>query len=248
MRSWKIDQENPLGIKSKKDWVITFLFAFLIVYAISTRFSRQVDNWLFNFTPAFFSDWNQLKSYGNWLITIPVMTFLTEIVLFIYRKSRKVKLLTLAGAMVLCLGVFFGYQLHSSLVVSVMDRKEPEGVNFDVRMGDGSWKQAELSAAEKEELVSLCKSLRPLLEEEQKELYAAYKNSEGDWFMNADEIRIHYPKQYGHDFILNVRIYDGHIYVRKGYNEKQKELITFYEDNGLLEAVERIRVYPSLME
>lgn len=243
----KIDKNNPLGIKNKRDWFIACAFTFLIVYAISTRLSWRVDNWLFNFTPDLFTNMNQLRSYGNWLITIVVMAVIVEAVLLVYRKIWKVKIWVFmsvfATAVVLWLGVFFGYQLHSRLVVSVIDTEQP--VSFGISQGvykeDAYIYGDSLTPEEKEKLLELCKTLQPVGEEEQERLYREYKDSDGDWFMNAAKIGFRYPVKYGHDFHFNIRIYDGNIYVRKGYNEKQKDLIVFFEDNGLLQVVEELK-------
>ena len=243
----KIDKNNPLGIKNKRDWFIACGFTFLVVYAISTRFSQKMDDWLFNFTPDFFTNMNQLRSYGNWLITIAVMAVIVEAVLLLYRKIWKVKPWIFVGvfatAVVLWLGVFFGYQLHSRLVVSVIDTEQP--VSFGISLGFGAQETyiqgTSLTAEETEQLLELCKTLQPVGEEEQERLYREYKDSDSDWFMNATEIGFRYPVKYGHDFHFNIRIYDGNIYVRKGYNEKQKELIVFFEDNGLLQMVEELK-------
>lgn len=243
----KIDKDNPLGIKHKRDWFIACAFTFLVVYAISTRFSQKVDDWLFNFTPDFFTNMNQLRSYGNWLITIAVMAVIVEAVLLLYRKIWKVKLWVFGGvfatAVVLWMGVFFGYQLHSRLVVSVIDTEQPVsfGINSCLDSREVYIQGTSLTEEETEQLIELCKSLQPVDEAKQEELYQAYKDSDGDWFMNAEEISFRYPVKYGHDFHFNIRIYDGNIFVRKGYNEKQKELIVFFEDNGLLQMVEELK-------
>lgn len=243
----KINKNNPLGIKNKRDWFIAFAFTFLVVYAISTRFSHRVDNWLFNFTPDFFTNMNQLRSYGNWLITIVAMAVIVEVVLLMYRKIRKVKLWVFVGvfvaAVVLWLGVFFGYQLHSKLVVSVIDTEQPVGFGIDPGMDseEAYIQGTSLTIEEKERLLELCKTLQPVDETEQERLYREYKESDGAWFIEAEEVGFRYPVKYGHDFIFNIRIYDGNIYVRKGYNEKQQELIVFFEDNGLLRMVEDLK-------
>ena len=246
MSKWKFDKNNPLGIKTKRDWFIAFAFTFLVVYAVSTGFSQQIDNWLFNFTPDFFTNMNQLNSYGNWLITITVMMMVVEVVCFLYRKIWNIKPLIFAGVfvgtLVLWLGVFFGYQLHSRLVVSVIETESPTGVTISYGHPECKYMQGSLFTEEEtEELIEYCKSLQPVGNEEQEQLYQAYKASEGDWFMNADEISFRYPMRWGHDFQFMIRFYDGNIFVRKGYNEKQEELIVFFEDNGLIQVLEKLK-------
>lgn len=210
---------------NKKDWCIAIFLTLLIVYAVASRFSFRVDRWLINFSPDELTDLNELRSYGAWLITIPIIALLAEGVLFLYKKTWKAKLLLSLGAVLAWVLIFAGYQLHARLVVSVVNTEKPISVRMDGET---------LTGAQAEKITELCTTLQPLEEAEQEALREAYKKSNGDWFMEADNIWIHYPKRYGHDYYLHVRSIDGHIYIRKGYNEKQEELITFYEDNGLV--------------
>ena len=66
------------------------------------------------------------------------------------------------------------------------------------------------------------------------------------WLENEDYIEdtlllwTQYPEKWGHNFDLMVCVYQDIIFVQKGYDYKQQDIVLFFEDNGLLEVIEKV--------
>lgn len=219
---------EKLRIKTKKDWVIAYIFMTLVVYGISTRFNFQ--SWLLKYGNPMMTQLNQPKSYGNVIFMIVCMTLITEILLL--RKKKKIKWLVIIAVVgcVSSITTFKMYEWNTDKIVSVKD--EEQGVLSHV----GYWVGDAVEVTEKEKIIELCEKLEPVSEEEQARLEQEYFADE-DYLIDSVTIDITYPEKYGHSFVLAVSVHDDNVYIWKGYSNKQEDIVTFYEDNGIAELV-----------
>ena len=226
-----------LPIKTKKDWVIAFIFALLIIYGISTRFSFRLQSLLLEYGNSKLTNMNQPRGYGNLIITALVMTILIEIMLMAYRKSTKIKIITLLSGMLCAALLFAGYLFNCNLIVSVIGNEEPVSVSAN---GWGTDIKLNMNKEQQDKLVSYCETLGPVSADQEKELENSFY-ADGNITGNSLLIWITYPEKYGHNFDLMVCVYDNMIFVRKGYNNRNKEIVTFYKDNGLLSLINQMK-------
>ena len=231
-----------LKIKSRKDWVIFWAFAALIAYIAGGAFDRKVNTWLCGIHTPWLSALNEPQNYGRAIIAAVFLTVMAEGVLLLCRKSLKAKLLTLAAGALLSLAMIGGYQVHCRLIVSVLWNEEPQ--NMFVKT-DGSYRYRErggeedLTDAQWEELLELCRSLAPVTDPEEQQACMAWYEAEGD-FVGSDGIHLHFPEEYGHRYMLQLNVQDGYIYLWRGY-QGYTQLITFFEDNGIIEWLQNIK-------
>jgi hypothetical protein len=226
-----------IQIKAKKDWVIAFIFALLIVYGISTRFSYRLQSLLLEYGNSKLTNMNQPRGYGNLIITALVMTIIAEILLIVYRKSIKIKIFTLLAGMLCAVLLFAGYLFNCNLIVSVIDIEKPVSVRAN---GWGTDINLNMNTEQQDKLVSYCETLEPVPADQEKELENVFY-ADGNMTSNSLLIWITYPKKYGHNYDLMVCVYDNMIFVRKGYNNRNKEIVTFYKDNGLLSLINQMK-------
>ena len=220
-------------IKTKKDWAIAFIFTILIIYGITTRFSYRFQSFLLEYGDPRLTNMNQPRSYGNLIITVLIMTILVEVLLVFYRKSAKLKIITVLVGIVCSVILFAGYLFNCKLIVSVIGKEEPVSVHAN---GWATDINLNMNKEQQDRLVSYCEALQPVPIEQEKKLesiFYADGNITGDSLL----IWITYPKKYGHNYDLMVCVYDNMIFIRKGYNNKNKEIVTFYKDNGLLSLI-----------
>lgn len=223
-------------IKTKKDWCLAGIFAALIVYGISTRFSFTFQSWLLKYGNPMLTNMNQPKSYGNVIFTVIVMVILTEIMLVRHKKSVKVMGFVAAGGIIVTVAVFGLYIYNTDQIVSVIEEEEGGGISI------GYWGEEDLQIEEEEqkEIIKLCETLKPVSDAEErkfeKEFYA-----DNEYIGDSILIWATYPKRYGHNFDLMVCMHEDRIFVYKGCDNSQKEIVTFFEDNGLARKVNQYK-------
>lgn len=225
---------NRIRIRSKKDWVIFWIFTTLIVYSICSGIGFRINDWLRGQGNIWLTNLNEPQSYGQLLATSVIMVIVVEVVLFLCRKSYKKKLVALVVGMIVAILIFGIYQMHCKLIVSVLWDEEPSSIWADfgaericLKMEeDDLGYEAEWKAA-----LELCRNLTPVSEEEQA---AAI-----EWYLDADEpfletkmIDLYFSENFGHSYSFQLRLHEGYIYLWRGYSEDGLE-ITFFEDNGV---------------
>lgn len=225
-----------LKIKTKRDWCIAAVFTTFIVYAISTRFSQTFQSILLKYGNPMMTNMNQPKSYGNVMFTIAAMVIIVEAMLFIHKKPKWVMGLLGVVGIFSVVAVFQLYLYNVDKIVSVTEEADGGYVSIGYWAND-DWRVDEEKA---KEIFDLCEKLEPLPESEQAEIEKEL--AENDDF-TADSILIwaQYPEKYGHNFDLMVCIYEDKIFVNKGYDNKGRDIVTFFDDNGLLEMVDSCR-------
>ena len=226
-----------IKIKTKIDRVIAFIFSLLIIYGITTRFSYRMQAILLEYGNSKLTNMNQPGGYSNLILTVLIMTLLIEILLIAYRKPLIIKIITLVAGILCTLLLFAGYLFNCNLIVSVLGHEEPVSVSAN---GWGTDINLTMNKGQQDTLVSYCESLEPVSQDQEKELESTFY-ANGNITGNSLLIWITYPQKYGHNYDLMVCVYDDMIFIRKGYNNKSKEIVTFYKDNGLLSFINQLR-------
>jgi hypothetical protein len=163
---------------------------------------------------------------------------LIEILLIYYKKPGKLKVMTIVGGILCVLLLFGGYLLNCNLIVSVAGKENPISVHAN---GWATDLKLNLNREQQDKLVSYCETLQPVSAEQEKKLESKFYSNE-NIVGNSLLIWITYPKKYGHNYDYMVCVYDNMIFVRKGYNYKNRELVTFFQDNGLLSFIAQMEL------
>jgi len=73
----KIDWDK-FRIRSRRDWVIFWVFAALICYAAGSRYAYRADRWLFRFANPYMSDLNQPYTWGQLMVFLFLLAVVAE--------------------------------------------------------------------------------------------------------------------------------------------------------------------------
>ncbi|MCM1542219.1 MAG: hypothetical protein NC121_13295 [Blautia sp.] len=229
----KIDW-NKFRIRRKQDWVIFWIFAALACYVLGLADHRP-DRWLLRFANPYMSDLNQPHTWGQLIPFLVLFTVVVEVVLFLCKKPVKARVLVLAGALLMPMVILAGYRIHTNLIVSSLWKEKPAGIRL--------WKEKgmELTGEEQQELLELCRNLTIISDRETQEQLEQWYRESDTAFMDADEISIWFSEKYGHNYSFNLRVYEGKVFLWRGYSGSDgEEEITFFEDNGIVEWVDGI--------
>lgn len=153
----------------------------------------------------------------------------------------------LAAACVVPFAVKGLYRIHTDLIVSSLWKEEPQAISVWFQEGEESGERRyalrdeDLSEQQKQEILEFCKNMTIVSdEEEQRKLQQWYEKTPSA-FNDAAEIFIQYPKKYGHSYSFKLRIYDGKAFIWRGNGKQPLQYVTFFEDNGLAEWLERLQ-------
>jgi hypothetical protein len=180
---------------------------------------------------------NQPRGYGNLIITVIIMTLIIEILLIAFHRSIKIKIITLLAGILCAVLLFAGYLFNCNLIVSVIGKEEPISVRAN---GWGTDINLNMNKEQQDKLVSYCETLEPISADQEKKSESTFY-ADGNITGKSLLIWITYPKKYGHNFDLMVCVYDNMIFVRKGYDNRSKEIVTFFKDNGLLSLIDQMK-------
>lgn len=244
MREWmqKIDW-NKIRIRSRKDWVIFWVFVVCICYAIGVHYARIPNKWLFDFSNPYMKDLNQPYTWGQLMVFFFLLAVVTEVVLFLCKKPVKAKILVLTGALLMPMVILAGYRTHTNLIVSSLWKEEPRGVSVSWRSADSGNKenQLQLTEEEREELLELCRNMTIVSDDEILEtLRQWHQENDREQFACSSSIHLSFDEKYGHNYSLWLEVYGGKVFLRRGYNSSMKEELTFFEDNGIVEWIEEM--------
>ena len=186
------------------------------------------------------------KSYddGNesakklWIImfTVVVMMVLIIIMLLKYKKSKKIIAILAIGTLAAFFGIFQMYLYNVDQIVSVIEEEEGNAIFISYWGGNN----LEVDEATQKKIFELCEGLKPLPEAEQLKLRGELDDN-GDYIEDTILLWSSYPEKWGHNFDLMVNVYEDKIFIDKGDDHKQQMIVTFYEDNGLLELVNEVK-------
>jgi len=227
---------NNFRIKTKRDWCIAAVLTTFVVYAISTRFTFELQSMLLKCGNPMMTKMNQPKSYGNIMFTIVVVMILAEIVLIRHKKSKKLVGILAVGTVVMVFGIFQIYLYNVNQIVSVIEEEDGRHTSIAYYVGE-DWNVDESTI---KELNLLCEELKTVSQKEQMKLREELIKNE-DYIDDTILIWTEYPEKWGHNFDLMVRVYKDMIFIDKGYDYNQQPIVTFFEDNGLLELVNEVK-------
>ena len=227
---------NNFRIKTKRDWCIAAILMTFVVYAVSTRFTFELQSSLLKFGNPMMTNMNQPKSYGNIMFTIVVVMILAEIILIRHKKSKKLMGILAVGTVVLVFGIFQIYLYNVNKIVSVIEEDEGRYTSIGYYVGE-AWDVDESTI---KEINLLCEELKPVSKKEQMKLREELIKNE-DYIDDTLLIWTEYPEKWGHNFDLMVCVYEDMIFIDKGYDYNQQLIVTFFEDNGLLELVNKVK-------
>lgn len=230
----KIDW-NKFRIRSRRDWVIFWAFAAMICYALGLRYDHKPDRWLFQFANPYMTDLNQPHAWGQLIPFLALFAVVAEVVLFLCKKPVKAKILVLVIGLLMPMIILTGYRIHTNLIVSSLWKEEPVGIDL--------WKDQRiaLTGEQQGEMLELCRELTLVSDKQTQELLKQwYLERHSEAFMEADDIEIRFSEKYGHNYSFRLRVYEGKVFIWRGYSGQDTE-ITFFEDNGIVEWVEGIK-------
>ena len=225
---------NKFRIRSRKDWVIFWVFAAFICYVAGLHYDYWPDRWLFQFANPYMTDINQPHTWGQLIPFLALLAVVAEVVLYLCRKPVKARILVLVVALLMPMFILAGYRIHTNLIVSSLWKEEPVGISL--------WTdhRVELTEEEQKELLELCQNMTRVSDKEAQELLKQwYLENDASPFSEADNIDIRFSEKYGHNYSFKLRIFDGKVFIWRGYVGSNVE-ITFFEDNGIVEWVEGI--------
>ena len=232
----KIDWDK-FRIRSRRDWVIFWVFAALICYAAGSRYAYRADRWLFRFANPYMSDLNQPYTWGQLMVFLFLLAVVAEAMLFLCGKTVKAKVLVLAGALLMPMVILAGYRIHTNLIVSPLWKEEPRSITifWGEAESEKRVQQRELTTEERQKLSDLLQNMTIITVEDTLEaLEEWYLEVASERFGLEDSISLVFAEEYGHSYDLRLRIYDGKVYIWRGYSDSETE-ITFFEDNGIVE-------------
>ncbi len=245
-RMQKIDW-SKFRIRSRKDWVIFWVFAVCICYAAGLQYSFRNEKWLFQFANPYMTNLNQPHVWGQLMGFLFFLAAVVEAVLFLCKKSAKAKILVLAGTLLVPVVLVAGYRIHTNLIVSSLWMEEPGGIGLqysDTGAGQDASSQARniLRTEEQErKLLELCQTITPVSDNEmQEELMQWYREYGRDFARSHYSVSMHFRERYGHHYSFPLRICDGKVFLERGYSSSGQE-VTFFEDNGIVEWLEEVR-------
>lgn len=234
---------DKFRIRSRKDWVIFWIFAVLICYAVGQHYDYKPDRWLFPFANPYMTDINQPHAWGQMIPFLTLLAAVAEAVLFLCKKPVRAKVLVLAGVLLMPMLILAGYRIHTNLIVSSLWKEEPEFVRVrwsGADPGKGNI-DVQLEGEERQEMLELCRSLVPISDAETQNMLTEWHHEDNtNHFMEDDSVYLRFAEKYGHNYSFTLRLCDGKLYIWRGYGSSQKELITFFEDAGISGRMEEI--------
>lgn len=242
----KIDWKK-LRIQSKKDWTIFWIFALLICFALGSHFGHRYDEWLFRFANPYMTYLNQPRSWAELMMFLLLFAIVVEAVLFIRKKPVKAKIFVLIGALLVPMVIVAGYRVHTNLIVSSLWKMEPKSANVYYYAENDNTKRLiirkeDLSTEEWKQLIELCRNLTPVSDKATLEQLRQWYRDTEERHMYADGIQLFFDERWGHNYDFWLSVDDGKIYLWRGYSRSItwiKTEITFFEDNGLIEWLEK---------
>lgn len=214
MKKWQI--------KTKKDWCITFIFVFLLLWVLAEYNNYFVKKFLTRFYP----DKMNITCCPEWcdvlLIVIAGMTVFTTIVLIWKKKPVKLWGSVIILGVLLSVGAVAAFRYHCRLIVEVAEKSQP----LDALINFQDFSQSLDMQGNDERALKLSRlvyELEPLPEKEREALRK--KEREYETF-----IWIRYPEKYGQSYWLQCHVDGKEIYMQK----EQGFPAVFYKDNGLL--------------
>ncbi len=227
MKKWRIRRNS--------DWAVAAFLLILLSYPVVSRFRQPINEWLMNHSPEKLSTFNQPEHQGVYAVTLLLAAALFSLLWIWQRRSqgksvKKVLMLVWAGTGVLLMGVAVSYHLECRQIV-----RTPYDTDLVPDISVTAWEDEEsydmeLTAEEKETLLSLCLNPQIFSAEEQAKLS---EEPEDHW---EYDIMIRYPKYKNHSYSLWFCLQDGVLGLRRGHSEREK---IYYDGRAIKELLEK---------
>ena len=232
---------SKFRIDSKKDWVIFWIFAALIAYAVAYNFDTGITYRLRSIGNPWLWEGDEPQSYGRMIVAGIMLTVLAEAVCFLRRKDFKVKLAVLAGGLLLPVLLTGMYLINCRLIVSVIWQEEPDAITV-------WWGKHEdtvrYTPSEEEQLLLLeyCRNMTVVSDKQvQEEFMQWYWDTKGRDFWSASQMDLNFPRKYGHSCMLKVQVWGDYLYFFRGHGTGNNIIVTLFEDNGLISYLEELQ-------
>lgn len=234
-------------IKGKKDWAVFWVFAVLVCYGISSLLTGwRLKYWLFEHADPYMSNLNDpSEGWQRVMITLLLLAAVCETVLFLCKKNRKWKVTVLSAAVLTPFLTLGAYKIHTRLIVESLWKEEPGAVSIWFQTELSSGKKGlygeELTEEEYQQLLTFCRNLTIVSDEEKQEELKEWYYGADDPFMKSDEIYLLFPQKWGHGYSFQLRLYEGKLFIWRGHGKQPEEYLTFFEDNGITAWLEELR-------
>lgn len=233
---------SKFKINSKKDWIIFWIFAALIAYAVAYNYDKKITCWLRSIGNPWLWEGNEPQSYGRMIIAGIMLTILAEAVCFLRRKKLRMKLAVLAGGLLLPVLLTGMYLINCRLIVSVIWQEEPDAMTV---WWDENEYTIRYTPSEEEQLLLLeyYRNMTVVSDKHvQEEFMQWYWDTEGKDIWSATQVDLHFPKKYGHSCWFKVQVWGDYLYFFRGNGAGGNNiLITLFEDNGLIAYLEELQ-------
>lgn len=219
-------------IKTKKDWILAFLFTALMVYVVAVRFFHwKILNFMQKFMPDKMSTMNLPEGYGTVLFCALGMAVITMAVLALeHQKKKYIAAAGLAGFLIAdcALG---GFVLHCRLIVQ-RGYEEPAASAW-IALRD---ENENVNLASGDETLARLQMLAFSLERQPAERQAELKKLVREGKQARSFVWFSFPEKYFHGYDPIFNIEEGLIYMDRG-----NQNMVFYKDNGFIECVEELK-------
>lgn len=223
---------SKLQIHSRRDWVIFWVFAAMIAYAVGYRYEIRITYWLRNIGNPWLWEGNEPQSYGRSILAVVILAVVAEIVCFLRHKNWRTKLAVLAAGVLLPAILTGMYLINCRLIVSVLWEEDPSMTLWWERQEESIHYTP--SEEEQEKLLEYCRNMTVVSDKQvQEEFMQWYRDTKGADFWSSTQLDLRFPEKYGHNYALKVQVWGDYLYFFRGYSDNI--LVTLFEDNGLIE-------------
>lgn len=239
-RALKKNFQLPV-IKSRKDWLIAFLIAFLMIYLVVLRYQMDINESLMQITPGKISYFNQPENQGVYAVTVLCLTILSLGVMIYKRIGKKRIGLAMAAGLVLTTVIAGSYFYECDRTIKTPYRSDPSDVSVTY-WENGEGKRYDLDEPTKIALADLIVALEPVPDQGSEQ--SESQNQNGTMEVADDQERsefwvsVNYPRPNRADYHIWAMINDGVIHISKGHRADQDPI---YMDNGVLYLLEKIK-------
>lgn len=225
---------SKIRFNTKKDWVIFWIFAALVLYIAAYQFDVRIAYWLRSMGSPWLGYGNEPQSYGRMMITVAALAVLAEMVCFVRRRELRTKLTILSVGILAPIALVGMYQLHCRLIVSSLWKEAPARTLIWWKEPDGSVLQFSTPTEEEaDKLLEYCRNLTIVSDKETNDAFMQWHREDSGNFWSGDTLNLRFTEKYGHSYSLELCAWEDYFYFFRGYDYKNDILVTLFEDNGL---------------
>lgn len=231
---------SKFRITTKRDWVIFWIFAVLLANALATWSQRLVDRGLHKF---FGSPWlrsvDEPEGYGRLITMVVILAIVAVIVCFLRHETGRVKLVVFSAGIVVSLALMGMYWINCRLIMSVIKEDEPQYMHVDWQEFDQIYSSQRylLTKEEQSEVLELIRNMTMVSDEQKVREYLEWNFDRGETW-GQTEISVYFGERYGEHIWVTLDIWEDTILIDRQMGST--ELVTIFEDNGLIQYIENI--------